>query len=94
MKSINRLIANLSFVFQICRFICPQVQKDSKSVYLLMSISCQIDVVALKLKQIGRFNKRLRRPHILASYYREKIYRDVNRAMNNDLVLSEIVDTY
>ena len=75
-KNITRLITNLPFVFQICCFICPQVQKDSKAVHLLMSISCKIDVISLKLKQIGQFTKRFPRLHILAPYIR-KIYGDL-----------------
>ena len=83
LKNITRLITNLPFIFQICCFICPQVQKDSKAVHLLMSISCKIDVISLKLKQIGQFTKRFPRLHILAPYIR-KIYgrfEDVHRTM-------------
>lgn len=65
--SVNNQVDYLSFVFQIRRFIGPQVQKNSKPIYLLMSISCKINVISLKLKKIARFNKSLLRLHILAS---------------------------
>ena len=65
--SVNNQVDYLSFVFQICCFIGPQVQKNSKPIYLLMSISSKINVISLKLKQIARFNKSLLRLHILAS---------------------------
>lgn len=74
------LITDLSFVFQKCGFVCPQVQKDSKAVHLLMSIRCKIDVISLKLKQIGWFTKRLLRLYIFAPYIR-KIYGRVSNEL-------------
>ena len=50
----------LSLVFQISYFICPQVQKNSESVHLLMAIRCQVNVVSLKLTPKKRKKENLK----------------------------------